>query len=94
MKKLVLITVCLFSMLSMYGREYKNIIFMVADGTSTAGLTLTRWYNYYLDSTRTQLALDPYFCGMVKTHSSNAPIGDSAPTMMQYMTGFLSQTGF
>jgi alkaline phosphatase len=31
---------------------------------------------------------------MVKTHSSNAIIGDSAPTMSAYMTGYLSQTQF
>jgi alkaline phosphatase len=67
---------------------------MIPDGTSVSAISLTRWYNYYKDNTQTRLAFDPYICGLVKTHSSNAPIGDSAPTMCAYVTGCLSQTGF
>lgn len=72
----------------------KNVILMIPDGTSTSVLSLARWYQFYGDSTVTQLALDPYLCGLLRTHSSNAPIGDSAPTTSCYMTGQLTQSGF
>jgi len=67
---------------------------MVPDGTSISVLSLSRWYQFYTDENQTRLAIDPYICGMVRNHSSNAPIGDSAPTMSGYMTGYYSQTGF
>ncbi|MCD8264966.1 MAG: alkaline phosphatase [Tannerellaceae bacterium] len=38
--------------------------------------------------------MDPYLCGTVRTHSSNAPIGDSAPTTSCYTTGHPSRTGY
>ena len=70
----------------------KNVIVMIPDGTSMGVVTAARWYKIFngLGST---LNLDPYFCGFVKTHSSNAPIGDSAPTTSCYMTGMPQQTG-
>ena len=40
------------------------------------------------------LAIDPYMCGTVRTFSSNAPIGDSAPTTSCYMTGIPSIAGY
>ena len=40
-----------------------------------------------------RLFIDPYFTGTVTTHSSNAPIGDSAPTSSTYATGILQKTG-
>jgi alkaline phosphatase len=67
---------------------------MVPDGTSISVLSLARWYQFYEDSSQTRLAIDPHICGIVKNHSSNAPIGDSAPTMSWYMTGYPSQTKF
>ncbi len=39
------------------------------------------------------LNVDPYFTGTVSTFSSNAPIGDSAPTTSCYMTGVPARTG-
>lgn len=72
----------------------KNVIFLVPDGTSLGVLSLARWYQFYRDTSQTRLSVDPLLCGMVKTHSSNAPIGDSAPTMSWYMTGYPSQTKF
>ncbi len=69
-------------------RPIKNIIFMIPDGTSIDVLALSRWYN------ENPLALDPYIRGLVKTHSSDTPIGDSAPTGSTYATGHLSRTGF
>ncbi len=67
----------------------KNIILMIPDGTSTSVLSISRWYQ-----NGQHLAVDPYICGLVKTHSSDAPIGDSAPTGSAYATGHLSKTKF
>lgn len=67
---------------------------MITDGTSTGLLSAARWYQTYLDSSQTALLIDPYICGLVRTHSSDAPIGDSAPTTSCYVTGQPSQTGF
>ena len=76
------------------GREVKNVILMISDGTSLSTLSLARWMQWYADSTRPKLNVDPYLCGTVRTSSSDAPIGDSAPTTSCYMTGQPSQTGF
>ncbi|MCC8088195.1 MAG: alkaline phosphatase [Rikenellaceae bacterium] len=67
---------------------------MIPDGTSLPVVSLTRWYQWYILGGEEKLAMDPYFCGLVKIHSSNAPIGDSAPTTSTYMTGYYSMTGF
>ncbi len=72
----------------------KNVILMIPDGCSTALLSMSRQYAQYHDASKTSLAIDRYFCGMVMTHSSDAPIGDSAPTTTCYVTGQPSQTGF
>lgn len=74
--------------------KVKNIILMIPDGTSISLVSAARWYNFAQDNTKVALAIDPYICGLVKTYSSNSPIGDSAPTTSCYMTGVLSQTGF
>ncbi|MCD8165682.1 MAG: alkaline phosphatase [Bacteroides sp.] len=63
------------------------------DGTSIGVVSAARWYQIYNGSGGEILAIDPYFCGTVKTFSSNAPIGDSAPTTSAYMTGMPQQTG-
>ena len=75
-------------------KPIKNVILMIPDGTSTSLLSAARWYQTYLDSTQTTLNIDPYVCGLVRTHSSDAPIGDSAPTTSCYVSGMPSQTGF
>ncbi|HOS57446.1 MAG TPA: alkaline phosphatase [Bacteroidales bacterium] len=72
----------------------RSIIVMIPDGTSMSVLSLARWYKTFTTGEPTSLHVDPWLCGLVKTHSSNAPIGDSAPTTSCYMTGYLSQTGF
>ena len=72
----------------------KNVILMIPDGCSTALLSMSRQYAQYHDASKTSLAIDRYFCGMVMTHSSDAPIGDSAPTTSCYVTGQPTQTGF
>lgn len=75
-------------------KPIKNVILMIPDGTSTSLLSCARWYQTYLDSTQTTLNIDPHFCGLVRTNSSDAPIGDSAPTTSCYVTGMPQQTGF
>ena len=70
----------------------KNIIVMIPDGTSIGVVSAARWYKIY-NNMGDVLHIDPYFCGTVRTFSSNAPIGDSAPTTSAYMTGMPQQTG-
>ena len=93
---LVLSLFCAISLSARPEKKIKNVILMIPDGTSTSVLSLARWYKYYCakDKTDVKLALDPYLCGLVKTHSSNAPIGDSAPTSSWYATGQASRSGF
>lgn len=67
---------------------------MIPDGTSTSLLSVARWYLHYQDPSKNNLNIDPYIKGLVGTCSSDAPIGDSAPTTSCYMTGQPSQTGF
>lgn len=74
-------------------RPTRNVILMIPDGTSIGVVSAARWYQIYNRLGTNNLALDPYICGTVKTHSSNAPIGCSAATTSCYMTGFLQQTG-
>jgi alkaline phosphatase len=95
MKRVLFITVCLWALAgSIAAQEVKNVIFCVPDGTSVSDLALARWYQTYLFPSRTRLNVDPLLCGMVKTHSSNAVISDSAPAMSAYMIGYLCQTKF
>lgn len=72
----------------------KNVIVMIPDGCASSVLTASRWYQVYNDPSKPNLHIDPYLSGMVKTHSSNAPIGDSAPTTSAYMTGQLTRTKY
>jgi alkaline phosphatase len=65
---------------------------MIPDGTSLSVLSASRWLKTYRNE-GTTLNIDPYLCGTVTTFSSNAPIGDSAPTTSCYMTGITEQAG-
>ncbi|MBR8729761.1 hypothetical protein IX332_001084 [Porphyromonas levii] len=71
----------------------KNVIFMIADGTSLSSISLARWYQNLEAGKLTKLHLDPYMSGTVITFCSNAPIGDSAPTTSTYMNGMPSIQG-
>lgn len=93
-KSCLTILVTIWAIASCAQTEIKNFILMVPDGTSTAMLSVARWYQQYLDSTQTSLNIDPYICGLVTTFCSNAPIGDSAPTTSCYVTGQPSQKGY
>jgi alkaline phosphatase len=75
-------------------KPVKNVIVMIPDGTSLAVVSIARWLQWYTHPEQPSLHIDPYLCGTVLTHSSNAPIGDSAPTTSCYMTGYPSLTGF
>lgn len=93
----ILLSMGLFtSATSQQEKKVKNVIMMIPDGTSTSVLSLARWYKYGIcpaDSV-CWLTIDKLICGLVKTHSSDAPIGDSAPTGSTYATGYLSQSGY
>ena len=73
-------------------KPVKNVILMIPDGTSIGVYSAARWYKIY-NNMGDGLHIDPYFTGTVSTFSSNAPIGDSAPTTSAYMTGIPSRTG-
>ncbi len=75
-------------------KPVKNVILLIPDGTSLATVSMARWLQWYQDPGKPKLNIDPYLCGTVRTHSSNAPIGDSAPTTSCYMTGQPSRTGY
>lgn len=93
---LILLTTCLLQAQQQYHKPVqpvKNVIVMIPDGTSIGVVSAARWYQIYNKLGADTLNLDPYICGTVKTFSSNAPIGDSAPTTSAYMTGMPQQTG-
>ena len=73
-------------------RPTKNLIVMIPDGASLSVLSASRWLKVYRNE-GTRLHIDPYLTGTVTTFSSNAPIGDSAPTTSTYMTGVPQQAG-
>lgn len=100
MKKYILFLCAAFLLLpvaagqAQYKKEIKpvkNVILMIPDGTSIGVVSAARWYQIY-NKLGDGLNIDRYLCGTVKTFSSNAPIGDSAPTTSCYMTGMPQQT--
>ncbi|MDR2682634.1 MAG: alkaline phosphatase [Dysgonamonadaceae bacterium] len=75
-------------------KTVKNVIVLIPDGTSLPVVSAARWYQWYQQPDKPHLNIDPYLCGTIFTHSSNAPIGDSAPTTSCYMTGYPSRAGY
>lgn len=75
-------------------KTVKNIIVLIPDGCSLPVVSVSRWLQWYSNPDQPNLNIDPYLCGTVSTFSSNAPIGDSAPTTSCYMTGHPSRTGY
>ena len=104
MKRILLLTISFLLCVSSFSQTYngnryrknvkptKNVIVMIPDGTSIGVVSAARWYTIY-NKLGNGLSIDPYICGTVQTFSSNAPIGDSAPTTSAYMTGMPQQTG-
>ncbi len=89
---LLILLIASSSIISQEVKPVKNVIVMIPDGTSIGVFSAARWYSIY-NNLGERLHIDPYFTGTVTTHSSNAPIGDSAPTGSTYATGVLQQTG-
>jgi Alkaline phosphatase len=75
-------------------KKIKNVIVLIPDGASLAAVSSARWYQRYNNPEKPNLHIDPYLCGTILTYSSNAPIGDSAPTTSCYMTGVPSRAGW
>ena len=95
MRKLNIIFCLLLASVTLIAQEVrpvKNVIMMIPDGTSIGVYSAARWFKFY-NGMDDKLNIDPYFTGTVTTFSSNAPIGDSAPTGSTYATGVLQQTG-
>jgi alkaline phosphatase len=67
----------------------KNVIILIPDGTSNDVLSFARWYQG-----NKPLAIDEIICGLVKTHSSDSTIADSAPTGTAYATGLKTISGY
>ncbi|MDR2622111.1 MAG: alkaline phosphatase [Dysgonamonadaceae bacterium] len=96
MKRLssVLFLILFATSLIAQNKEIKNIILLIPDGTSLASVSTARWFQRYVNPEMINLNIDPYICGTILTYSSNAPIGDSAPTTSCYMTGYPSLAGY
>ena len=81
--KFISILVFIFMLISCEQRNtVKNVIILIPDGTSSSLLTLARWYN-----DNEPLAIDPYICGMIKTHTIDGKFPDSAPAATAFATG-------
>ncbi len=95
-KKIDLNNLLIMMMFALFAQTnpVKNIILLIPDGTSTSVLAAARWYQIQQDPSRQNLYIDPFVRGLIRTHSSDAPIGDSAPTTSCYVTGYPTQTGF
>ncbi|MHC1693981.1 MAG: alkaline phosphatase [Eubacteriales bacterium] len=85
------------------GEDIKNVIFLIADGMSVDGVTLTRWYNSYdaktgKVDTSVSLNMDSMASGLVRTYWKNATtigaITDSAPAGTALATGVKTNDKF
>ncbi len=96
MRKFILLLILLLTFRTSYSNTVpqptKNIILFIADGTSISVYSAARWMKRY-QTNEFRLNIDPYICGTVNTFSSNAPIGDSAPTSSCYVTGITGRAG-
>ncbi|PGZ07259.1 alkaline phosphatase [Bacillus cereus] len=70
------------------GRQPKNVIMMVMDGTSSSATTLARWYK------GAPLALDQIVTGGVRTYSAESATTDSAPAATALATGNKSNSNY
>jgi alkaline phosphatase len=66
----------------------KNVIILIPDGMANDATALARWYK------GSSLTLDSMASGMVRTHSADVPIADSAPAGTAFATGHKSHTGY
>ncbi|MDM5239647.1 alkaline phosphatase [Bacillus cereus] len=70
------------------GRQPKNVIMMVMDGTSSSATTLARWYK------GAPLALDQIVTGGVRTYSAESATTDSASAATALATGNKSNSNY
>ncbi len=92
----ILISIFLLASIYASGKDFKptkNVILMIADGTSTGVISASRWYQKYMNSEKDELNIDPHFCGYASTFKSNAPIPCSASAMSTIVTGVLHFSG-
>lgn len=75
-------------------KPVRNVILMIPDGTPTGLLSVTRWVNWYKDRTRTNLSIDPYLCGFVRSNTAIGPIADSGSSASCYLSGHVQPSGF
>ncbi len=68
--------------------QAKNVIVMIADGCGIEAYTLARWVK------GNPLAVDSLGVGLVRTHSSDSVITDSAPAATAYATGVRTSNAF
>lgn len=66
----------------------KNVIILIPDGMANDATALARWYK------GSSLAMDEMASGLVRTHSADAAIADSAPAGTAFATGHKSHTGY
>jgi len=66
----------------------KNVILMIADGAGLEAYTLARWMK------GAPLAVDSLEVALVKTHSTDSVITDSAPAATAYATGLRTSNAF
>ncbi|MEM1125354.1 MAG: alkaline phosphatase [Bacteroidota bacterium] len=70
----------------------RNVILLIADGCGPASFTLARDFVRYHDG-RTELVLDPYQQGSVRTFSSDSRVTDSAASATAYACGVKTYNG-
>ncbi|MDU5947856.1 MAG: alkaline phosphatase, partial [Paenibacillus macerans] len=70
------------------GAAIKNVIILIPDGMANDATALSRWYK------GSSLTLDQMASGLVRTHSADAAIADSAPAGTAFATGHKSHTGY
>lgn len=85
---LLFVTVLVLAPAQALAAPAKNVILLMTDGTSSAHLTLARWYK------GAPLALDEILVGGLRTYSAESLITDSAPAATAFATGFKSNTKF
>lgn len=68
--------------------KLKNVIVIIPDGMSHAGVTLTRLFN------GKPLTADSLVVGLMSTWSSDGTVADSAPAGSAIATGWKSQSGY
>ncbi len=70
-----------------------NVVFIVADGMSVVGMTLSRDYLRDTQVAQDGLALDPYLTGTVQTFAADSRITDSASSATAYASGVKTYNG-